>query len=105
MSNPWDDIPCKTWEDLAKKCPICDEASVATPSYYGQAECPNGHYSLSSGNYHTDAYVDGEWVAHFDEGDDSRAEESFRKAVYEARQKWFLAKKSGTDPTIPSLQE
>ena len=77
-----------TWADISRICPICDERMDQIPCYYGAAKCPNEHYELSSGNYHVDVFINGEWKVHFDEMDPPEVEENYKKFIAEARKQW-----------------
>ena|SRR5581483_10143706 len=84
-------------EELAKielpLCPICDGPLDIVIGYYGGNKCPHGHYEESAGNYHVDFYVNGEWVAIFDEMTDPQQRLNLKVAIEDARAEWGKPKK------------
>lgn len=76
------------WHDISTICPICDRRMSGDIGYYASSKCPNGHYEVSSGNYHVDFIVNGKWVATTDDMFNEQAYATLEKVIPEARKKW-----------------
>jgi hypothetical protein len=77
------------WEDISTICPICDKQMKKEFTYYGESNCPDGHYGVSAGNYHVDYFVEGEHVATTDDCFNEKAYEALEKVIPEARKRWI----------------